>query len=56
MASRSPATALARLWQNQGKDREAHDLLRPVYDWFSEGLDAVPLVAAREMLEELGGS
>ena len=37
------ATALARLWQAQGKRREALELLRPVYDWFTEGFDTVPL-------------
>src|SRR5262249_2576566 len=33
------ATSLARLWQQQGKRQEAHDLLAPVYHWFTEGLD-----------------
>jgi class 3 adenylate cyclase/tetratricopeptide (TPR) repeat protein len=32
------STSLARLWQSQGKRLEAHDLLAPVYDWFTEGL------------------
>ena len=30
-------TSLARLWQQQGKVVEAHDLLAPVYKWFTEG-------------------
>src|SRR5215471_80396 len=33
------ATSLARLWQQQGKHQEAHDLLAPVYGWFTAGFD-----------------
>ena len=47
------ATALARLWRSQGKTTEARDLLRPVYEWFTEGLDTKPLVEARVLLDEL---
>jgi predicted ATPase len=32
------ATSLARLWRDQGKPQQAHDLLAPVYNWFTEGL------------------
>jgi tetratricopeptide (TPR) repeat protein len=49
------ATALARLWQGQGKRREARELLRPVYDAFTEGLDTAPLSEARALLEEIEG-
>src|SRR4030095_11766122 len=34
------ATSLARLWQQQGKSQEAHDLLATVYNWFTEGVDS----------------
>ena len=37
------AVSLARLWQSQGKTEEAHDLLAPVYDWFTEGFDTKDL-------------
>ncbi len=47
--------SLARLWQQQGKRQEAYDLVAPVYDWFTEGLDTVDLQEARTLLEELGG-
>jgi tetratricopeptide (TPR) repeat protein len=47
------ATELARLWQAQGKRREALELLQPVYDWVTEGLDTAPLVEARELLKLL---
>ena len=45
------AIALARLWQSQGKTREAHDLLVPVYDWFTEGFDTADLKEAKALLE-----
>ncbi len=47
------ATGLARLWQSQGKRREARDLLVPVYDWFTEGFDTRDLKEAKALLEEL---
>jgi DNA-binding winged helix-turn-helix (wHTH) protein/tetratricopeptide (TPR) repeat protein len=49
------ATALARLWQSQAKPTEARDLLQPVYEWFTEGLESKPLVEARELFDELSG-
>src|SRR5262245_44220762 len=47
------ATSLARLWYQQGKRQEAHDLLAPVYGWFTEGFDTVDLKDARALLDEL---
>ena len=47
------ATSLARLWQSQGKRREAYDLLAPVYTWFTEGFDTADLRDAKALLEEL---
>jgi predicted ATPase len=47
------STSLARLWQQQGKRKEAHDLLAPVYDWFTEGFDTKDLKEARALLDEL---
>jgi tetratricopeptide (TPR) repeat protein len=47
------ATSLARLCQNQGKRDEARDLLAPVYDWFSEGLDTADLMEAKALLDSL---
>ncbi len=32
---------------------EAHDLLGPVYDWFTEGFDTKDLKDAKVLLEEL---
>jgi predicted ATPase len=37
------ATSLARLWSDQGRRREARDLLAPVYGCFTEGFDTADL-------------
>ena len=47
------ATSLARLWRDQGKRQEAHNLLAPVYDWFTEGFDTPDLKEAKALLDEL---
>jgi predicted ATPase len=47
------ATSLARLWRDQGKRREAYDLLALVYGWFTEGFDTPDLMDARELLASL---
>jgi predicted ATPase/class 3 adenylate cyclase len=47
------AMSLARLWQTENKTREAHDLLFPVYDWFTEGFDTKDLKEAKALLDEL---
>ena len=47
------STSLARLWQIQGKRKEAHDLLAPVYNWFTEGFDTKDLIEAKALLDEL---
>jgi predicted ATPase/class 3 adenylate cyclase len=47
------AVSLARLQQQQGKRQEAHDLLAPVYGWFTEGFDTADLKDAKALLDEL---
>jgi class 3 adenylate cyclase/predicted ATPase/energy-coupling factor transporter ATP-binding protein EcfA2 len=47
------ATSLARLWCQQGKRPEAHDLLAPVYGWFTEGFDTLDLKDAKALLDDL---
>jgi predicted ATPase len=47
------STSLARLWQSQSKRKEARDLLKPVYDWFTEGFDTADLKDAKALLDEL---
>jgi class 3 adenylate cyclase/tetratricopeptide (TPR) repeat protein len=47
------STSLARLWQAQGKLKAAYDMLAPVYEWFTEGLDTHDLKQAKTLLDEL---
>jgi predicted ATPase len=47
------AMSLARLWQQQGKQAEACELLAPIYDWFTEGFDTADLQEAKALLETL---
>ena len=47
------ATSLARLWGEQGRRGEAHDLLAPVYGWFTEGFGTADLRAAKTLLDEI---
>jgi tetratricopeptide (TPR) repeat protein len=46
--------SLARLWGDQGKHTEARELLAPVYNSFTEGLDSPDLRRAKGVLDELG--
>jgi predicted ATPase len=48
------AVSMARLWRDQGKRQQAHDLLASVYGWFTEGFDTLDLKEAKALLEELG--
>ena len=47
------AMSLSRLWQQQGKQEEAHQLLAEIYAWFTEGFDTADLKEAKILLEEL---
>jgi predicted ATPase len=47
------AMSLSRLWQQQGKRTEAHELLAPIYGWFTEGFDTADLQEAKALLDEL---
>jgi class 3 adenylate cyclase/predicted ATPase len=49
------AMSLARLWQQQGKQAEARELLAPIYGWFTEGFDTADLQEAKALLETLAG-
>jgi predicted ATPase len=48
-------TSLSRLWQRQGRRREAHGLLSKIYAWFTEGFDTKDLQEAKTLLTELSG-
>jgi predicted ATPase len=47
------AVSLARLHRDHGRHAEAGDLLRPVYDWFTEGFGASDLKEAKALRDEL---
>jgi len=47
------AMSLSRLWQQQGKQEEAQQLLAEIYAWFTEGFDTADLKEAKFLLEEL---
>ncbi|MBR1211990.1 adenylate/guanylate cyclase domain-containing protein [Bradyrhizobium sp. JYMT SZCCT0180] len=48
------ATNMARLWCDQGKPQQAHDLLAPIYGWFTEGFNTLDLKRAKALLVESG--
>ena len=47
------ATSYARLMLERGREREARELLAPVYGWFTEGFDTRDLKEAKAFLDEL---
>jgi predicted ATPase len=47
------AMSMARLWRDQGKRDQAHDLLAPVHGWFTEGFDTLDLEEAKALLDAL---
>jgi predicted ATPase len=47
------AMSMARLWRDQGKRQQAHDLLDAVYGRFTEGFDTLDLRQAKALLDEL---
>jgi class 3 adenylate cyclase len=47
------ARDLARLLHQHGRTEEALNVLRPIYDWFTEGHDLADMREARALLDEL---
>jgi class 3 adenylate cyclase/predicted ATPase len=47
------AMSLAHLWQQQGQQAEALQLLAPVYGWFTEGFDTADLQEAKALLDTI---
>ena len=45
--------SLSELWCKQDRYREAYNLLRPIYLWFSEGFDTKDLQQAKHLLKKL---
>jgi hypothetical protein len=48
------ATSLARLLCDQGRPAAAIGCLQPIYDRFVEGFGTLDLIAAKQLLDELG--
>jgi hypothetical protein len=44
--------SMARLWRDQGKAQQAHELLAPVYGWFTERFETLDLKEAKVPLDE----
>jgi predicted ATPase len=44
--------SLCRLWQQQGRQTEAHARLAGVFGWFTEGFTTPDLVDAKKLLDE----
>ena len=47
------ATVSRDCWRVSGRRAEAHDLLAPVYGWFTEGFETLDLKEAKALLKEL---
>ena len=47
------AASLSRVWQKQGKRKEARELLAGIYDWLTEGFGMADLKEAKALLDEL---
>src|SRR5215467_6256516 len=47
------AMSLAQLWRDRGQHERAHNLLAPVYGWFTEGFNTLDLKEAKALLNEL---
>ena len=50
------ATSLARLRRDQGRPTDATACLQPIYDRFTEGFGTADLVAAKQLLDDLGAA
>jgi DNA-binding SARP family transcriptional activator/predicted ATPase len=47
------AMSLSRLWQRQGRQADARQLLDAIYGWFTEGFETADLKEAKALLDEL---
>ena len=45
--------SLSRLWRDQSRAQEAHGLLAPIYDRFTEGFATADLRAAKALIDEI---
>lgn len=49
------AISLSKLMITQNRHDAAHALLKPIYEWFTEGFETVDLTKARDLLQTLSG-
>ena len=47
------SAALARLWAELNRRKDAFDVLAPIYEWFTQGFDTPDLLRARRLLAKL---
>jgi class 3 adenylate cyclase len=47
------AMSLTKLWQSQGRESRAPELLIPIFEWFTEGFDTADLREAKALLESI---
>jgi class 3 adenylate cyclase/predicted ATPase len=45
------ATSMTQLWLAQGRQKQARQLLAPIYSWFTEGFETLDLKRAKELLD-----
>ena len=43
--------SLSRLWQQQGRQAEARQMLAAIYGWFSEGFETRDLADAKVLID-----
>jgi predicted ATPase len=47
------AVSRARFWCDRGMRSEAHALVAPLYEWFSEGFETLDLKETKALLDEM---
>jgi predicted ATPase len=47
------AMSLGRLWRDEGRRADAHQLVKEVHDWFTEGFDIADVRDAESLMQEL---
>ena len=53
-SERRAATSLAQLWSDRGERQRSHDLLAPIYGWFTDGFGTRDLIEAKTLLDAVG--
>ena len=56
MYTTGETVGIGQMWQRQGKEGDARQLLNDVLAWFTEGFDTADLRDAQALLNELGAT